>query len=133
MDKTQFGPDSPFILAGLLQFGVGGVIFRVGLASAMTLAPIFDPLLGSHTILIDEDIVDYFIWGVLLQVKGILSRLVQTAWLVQVISGVFLDEPGSRPFAGRDKGLNRTENEGRGHLVSDEIAGQELLRGSEDD
>jgi len=39
----------------------------------MALAQIFDPLLGSHTGLVDEDIVDYIIWAILLQVKGILA------------------------------------------------------------
>jgi len=133
LDKTQFHPDPTAILAGLLQFGFGGAILRFGLAlvMALALASIVDPSLASQATLVDEDIIDHFIRAILLQVKGILGRLTQTAWLVQGIFGAFLYEPCSRTFAGRDKGLNRTENEGRVHLVGHEIAGQELLWGSE--
>jgi hypothetical protein len=134
LDKTQCHPDPAAILEGLLQFGFEDVILRFGLALAMALAmaPIVNPLWGRKAALINEDLVEHFIRAVLLQVKGMLSRLAPTTWLVLGIFGVILDKPSSWIFAGGNKGLNRTENEGRGHLVGHEITGQELLWWSED-
>jgi hypothetical protein len=80
LDKMQFRPDPTAILTGFCQSGFGGVILRFSLPLVMAtaLAPRVDPLLGSQVALVDENILDHLIREVLLQVKGMLSRLAQT-------------------------------------------------------